>query len=84
VNRRFEALPAAQRDEFQRRVIDRKRPPGLSQAIRKAEGKTSRRSANHRHRKASELALDVLVAEVPELVLGIADLTRPTTPGPRA
>jgi len=74
-NRRFEALPAAQRDEFQRRVIDRKRPPGLSQAIRKLKEKLVADPPTIATRKASELALDVLVAEVPELVLGSADLT---------
>src|SRR5580692_6802270 len=29
---RFDAMPVAQRDEFQRRVIDRKRPPALAEA----------------------------------------------------
>jgi transketolase len=72
---RFEAMPAAQRSEFQRRVIDRKRPQGLAEAIRKLKEKLLADPPTIATRKASELALDVLVAEVPELVLGSADLT---------
>ena len=74
-NRRFEAMPAAQRAEFQRRVIDRQRPQGLGEAIRKLKEKLVADPPTIATRKASELALDVLVAEVPELVLGSADLT---------
>jgi transketolase len=73
--RRFEAMPAAQRDEFQRRVIDRKRPAGLGETIRKLKEKLIADPPTVATRKASELALDVLVPATPELVLGSADLT---------
>jgi transketolase len=73
--RRFDAMPDAQRNEFQRRVIDRKRPKGLADAIRKLKDKLVAEPPTIATRKASELALDVLVAEMPELLLGSADLT---------
>jgi transketolase len=73
--KRFEAMPAAKRDEFQRRVIDRKRPAGLAASIRKLKDKLIADPPTVATRKASELALDVLVAEMPELLLGSADLT---------
>jgi transketolase len=73
--RRFETMPAAQRDEFQRRVIDRKRPAGLGETIRKLKEKLIADPPTVATRKASELALDVLVPAIPELVLGSADLT---------
>jgi len=68
-------MPAAQRDEFQRRVIDRKRPAALPDAIRKLKDKLIAEPPTVATRKASELALDVLVPLMPELVLGSADLT---------
>jgi transketolase len=74
-NRRFDAMPSAQRGEFVRRVIDRKRPAGLAEAIRKLKDKLIADPPTVATRKASELALDVLVGELPELVLGSADLT---------
>jgi transketolase len=74
-NRRYEAMPAAQRDEFQRRVIDRKRPAALPDAIRKLKDKLIAEPPTVATRKASELALDVLVPLMPELLLGSADLT---------
>jgi transketolase len=73
--KRFEAMPAAQRDEFQRRVIDGKRPAGLADSIRKLKDKLIADPPTVATRKASELALDVLVPETPELLLGSADLT---------
>jgi transketolase len=72
---RFDAMPAAQRDEFQRRVIDRKRPAALAEAIGKLKEKLIADPPTVATRKASELALDVLVPALPELVLGSADLT---------
>jgi transketolase len=74
-NRRFDAMPSAQRSEFVRRVIDRKRPAGLAEAIRKLKDKLIADPPTVATRKASELALDVLVPALPELVLGSADLT---------
>jgi transketolase len=72
---RFEAMAPAKRDEFQRRVIDRKRPANLAETIRKLKDKLIAEPQTVATRKASELALDVLVPVLPELVLGSADLT---------
>src|SRR6202047_3113659 len=68
----FEAMPAAQRGEFTRRVIDRKRPKALPDAIRKLKDKLVAEPPTVATRKASEMALEVLVAELPEFVLGWA------------
>ncbi|WP_029581725.1 transketolase [Bradyrhizobium sp. URHD0069] len=72
---RFDAKPDALRNEFVRRVIDRKRPKGLADAIRKLKDKLVADPPTVATRKASEMALDVLVPEMPELLLGSADLT---------
>ncbi|MDB5605783.1 MAG: transketolase [Bradyrhizobium sp.] len=72
---RFDAMPNAQRDEFQRRVIDRARPKGLTETIRKLKDKLVADPPTVATRKASEMALEVLVPEMPELLLGSADLT---------
>ena len=72
---RFDAKPEGQRNEFIRRVIDRKRPKGLAEAIRTLKEKLVVDPPTIATRKASEMALDVLVAEMPELLLGSADLT---------
>jgi transketolase len=74
-NLRFEAAPEAQRREFQRRVIDRKRPEGLKDAIRKLKDRLVAEPPTIATRKASEMVLDVLVPVMPELLLGSADLT---------
>jgi transketolase len=74
-SRRFHAQPQAKRDEFQRRVIDRKRPQGLSEEIRKLKDKLVADPPTIATRKASEMVLDVLVPAMPELLLGSADLT---------
>ncbi|MGN6310342.1 MAG: transketolase [Xanthobacteraceae bacterium] len=73
--KRFEAMPEAQRAEFQRRVIDRKLPADLDAVIGKLKDKLAAEPQTVATRKASELALDVLVPAVPELLLGSADLT---------
>jgi transketolase len=72
---RFDAKPDALRGEFQRRVIDRRRPDGLGDAIRKLKEKLVADPPTLATRKASEMVLDVLVPEMPELLLGSADLT---------
>ena len=72
---RFEAMPSATRGEFQRRVIDRKRPAALADVIRKLKAKLVTEPQTVATRKASELVLEVLVPEMPELLLGSADLT---------
>jgi transketolase len=74
-NSRFDARPDAQRNEFMRRVIDRKRPAALSDVIRKLKEKLVADPPTIATRKASEMALDVLVPALPELLLGSADLT---------
>jgi transketolase len=74
-NSRFDAMPEARRVEFQRRVIDRKRPQGLAEAIRKLKDRLVAEPPTIATRKASELALEVLVPVMPELLLGSADLT---------
>src|SRR4051812_29813413 len=58
-----------------RRVIDRKRPKGMADAIRKLKEKLVAEPPTVATRKASEMVLDVLVPEMPELLLGSADLT---------
>jgi transketolase len=73
--RRFEAKPETTRSEFQRRVIERKRPKTLPEVIRKLKDKLVADPPTVATRKASEMALEVLVAEMPELLLGSADLT---------
>src|ERR1700712_3815821 len=72
---RFDAKPEAQRAEFQRRVVDRKRPEGLDAVFRKLKEKLVADPPTVATRKASELVLDVLVPALPELLLGSADLT---------
>jgi transketolase len=72
---RFEAKPEAVRAEFMRRVIDRKRPAGLGEAIRKLKEKLVAEPPTVATRKASEMVLEVLVPVMPELLLGSADLT---------
>jgi transketolase len=74
-NSRFEAKPEALRSEFIRRVVERKRPPGLADVIRRLKEKLVAEPPTVATRKASEMALDVLVPEMPELLLGSADLT---------
>jgi len=73
--KRLAALPEAQRDEFERRVIERKLPPGLDDVIGKLKDKLVAEPPTVATRKASEMALEVLVPAVPELLLGSADLT---------
>ncbi len=73
--KRLAALPEAQRDEFQRRVIDRKLPAGLDEVVARLKDRLVAEPQTVATRKASELALDVLVPAVPELLLGSADLT---------
>jgi transketolase len=73
-SKRFDALPDATRSEFTRR-IDHVRPAGLAASIRKLKQKLIDEPQTVATRKASEIALEVLVAEMPELLIGSADLT---------
>jgi transketolase len=70
---RFDA--SAHKAEFQRRVVDRRRPAGLDAAVAKLKQRLAAEAPTVATRKASEMALEMLVAEVPELLLGSADLT---------
>jgi transketolase len=72
---RFDAKPERQRSEFTRRVIERKRPPALGDAIRQLKDKLVAEPPTVATRKASEMVLEVLVPAMPELLLGSADLT---------
>jgi transketolase len=72
---RFEAKPDAVRQEFIRRVIDRKRPENLADVIHTLKEKLVAEPPTIATRKASEMALEVLVPLMPELLLGSADLT---------
>jgi transketolase len=72
---RFGAAPAAAQAEFTRRVVERKRPPGLGAALAALKEKLIADAPTVASRKASEMVLETLVAEVPELLLGSADLT---------
>jgi transketolase len=72
---RFDARPEEARNEFIRRVIDRKRPQALPEVIRKLKEKLVADPPTIATRKASEMVLDVLVPAMPELLLGSADLT---------
>jgi transketolase len=72
---RFDARPIAEREEFQRRVIERKRPGALGETIRKLKDKFVAEPPTIATRKASELVLEVVEPVMPELLLGSADLT---------
>jgi transketolase len=72
---RFDASPEAQRNEFMRRVIDRKRPEALTDVFRKLKDKLVAEPPTVATRKASEMVLEVVVPAMPELLLGSADLT---------
>eukprot|EP01037_Dinobryon_pediforme_P035650 gene35650-42151_t len=69
-----EAMPAAQRDEFLRRLRG-ELPAALGETVRAFKRKASADTGEIATRKASEAALEVLAPIVPELVLGSADLT---------
>lgn len=73
--RRFEAADAEARAHFQRRVIDRRLPQGLADKFTALKQKLVAEAPKVATRKASEMVLEMLVAEVPELLLGSADLT---------
>ena len=72
---RFEAADPAARAEFQRRVIDRRLPHGLADKLAALKHKLATEAPTVATRKASEMVLETLAAEVPELLLGSADLT---------
>jgi transketolase len=72
---RFAAKSDAERSEFTRRAVDRKPPQNLDEVVRKLKDKLVAEPPTVATRKASEIALEVLVPAMPELLLGSADLT---------
>jgi transketolase len=71
---RFAALPIEKRGEFARR-INGDLPPGFTNVVRNAKEKLAAEPKEIATRIASENALTVLTAAVPEMVGGSADLT---------
>jgi len=71
---RLQALPADRRIEFERRVAG-KLPTALAGAVRQVKENAAAKPQEIATRKASELALESLVAAVPEMIGGSADLT---------
>jgi transketolase len=71
---RVNALPADKRAEFERRVAG-KLPAALASAVRQVKENASAKPQEIATRKASELTLESLVAAVPEMIGGSADLT---------
>ena len=72
--KRVAALEPAQRQEFERRIAG-DLPAELDAAIAKLKREHAEKPPNVATRKASELALDVINAVLPETVGGSADLT---------
>jgi transketolase len=72
---RLAAKSDAERSEFTRRAVDRKPPQNLDEVVRKLKDKLVAEPPTVATRKASEIALEVLVPAMPELLLGSADLT---------
>jgi transketolase len=73
-DQRLAALPTEKRGEFARR-INGDLPLGLADAVRAAKEKLSQEPKEIATRIASQNALDVLTAVVPEMIGGSADLT---------
>ena len=71
---RVNALPADKRAEFERRIAG-KLPAALAGAVRQVKENAAAKPQEIATRKASELALESLVAAVPEMIGGSADLT---------
>jgi transketolase len=72
--RRLAALPAEQRADFRRRM-DGKLPKGWLDAVAKLKAETAEKKPGIATRVASQNALDVLTAAIPEMIGGSADLT---------
>lgn len=73
--RRFAAMPADRRAEFERRMRGEVPTERLQAAIVKLKEKLAAEPRNIATRAASGLALETLVANFPELIGGSADLT---------
>jgi transketolase len=72
--KRYDAKDGKLRAEFERRFA-RKLPAAFGDAMAALKDKLAADKPTVATRKASELALDVIVPAVPELILGSADLT---------
>jgi transketolase len=72
---RLDALPAARRTEFARRIAGELAPGTLAATVRAMKEKLAAAPMEIATRASSELALDSLVPALPELVGGSADLT---------
>ncbi|MGN6584901.1 MAG: transketolase [Rhizobiaceae bacterium] len=72
--KRFDGLDQATRDEFDRRLA-RETPEGFDQAVRAEKKKLAADKPKVATRKASEMALEVVNAAIPETIGGAADLT---------
>jgi transketolase len=73
--RRLSALPADQRGEFERRIKNEIRRDKLGTAVKTVKERMLASPKDTATRAASELALETLAAELPEMVGGSADLT---------
>jgi transketolase len=71
---RIQALAPEKRVEFERRMAGRL-PGALAGAVRKVKEEAAAKPPEVATRKASELTLEQLVAAVPEMIGGSADLT---------
>ncbi len=72
--KRLDALDKAKRDDFLRRQ-DGTLPAGLAPALLAAKKKFAAENLNQPTRKSSQMILETVAAEVPEIVGGSADLT---------
>lgn len=73
--KRLAAKPDAERTEFARRIAGEPDARRLHAAIENLKTRLINEKPTIATRKASELALEALINEVPELLLGSADLT---------
>ncbi len=73
--RRYAAMPAEKRAEFERRIRGEVPRERLQAAVHKVKERLAAEPKNIATRAASGLALDTLVPNFPELVGGSADLT---------
>jgi len=71
---RFAALPARKRTEFERR-LRHERPAALAKAFKAHKKALIETPQNIATRKSSELAIEAIVAAMPEFLAGSADLT---------
>lgn len=73
--KRLADAPAEKRDEFKRRIVDRRRNAAVDDAITTLKDKLVAEPQTIATRKASELVIEALLPVMPELLIGSADLT---------